>query len=102
MEPSQVWVKERGFQKCRGQSSLQQDVAPIWQPHLHVQQTNKYFRYAQYHIIVDLETIIALATITFVVEKTCMNYILRMKKCLMILSMINKYFSSEKKFKPIF
>jgi hypothetical protein len=69
MEPSQVWVKERGFQKCRCQSSLQQEVAPIWQPHLHVQQTNKYFRYAQYHIKVDLETIIALATITFVVEK---------------------------------
>ena len=49
-----------------------------------------------YHIMVELETIIALATITFVVGKTYMSYILWMKKCLMILSMTNEHFSSEK------
>ena len=36
------------------------------------------------HTVVDLETIIALATNTFVVGKTCMDYIISMKKCLMI------------------
>ena len=55
-----------------------------------------------YHIMVELETIIALATITFVVGKTYMSYILWMKKCLMILSMTNEHFSSEKKSRLFF
>ena len=48
------------------------------------------------HTVVDLETIIALATNTFVVGKTCMDYIISMKKCLMIWSMIKIKIWSEK------
>ena len=43
------------------------------------------------HLMVELETIIALATMTYIVEKICMSYIQWMNECSMISSMINKY-----------
>ena len=48
------------------------------------------------HIMVNLETIIALATINFYSRKKHVWVTFYGWKCLMILSMINKYFQSEK------
>jgi len=43
------------------------------------------------HLMVGLETVIALSTLTYIVETICMSCIQWMNECSMISSMINGY-----------